>query len=62
MRPDGNGGFQFANLGTNGTGTNANSQQGFAFLSTLGVIVQAIGIGHHWIVKILSHLTLTVMF
>ncbi|NLQ24015.1 type I secretion C-terminal target domain-containing protein, partial [Shewanella sp. S-1] len=45
MRPDGNGGFQFANLGTNGTGTNANSQQGFAFLSTLGVIVQAIGIG-----------------
>ncbi|MCU8027740.1 VCBS domain-containing protein, partial [Shewanella glacialipiscicola] len=45
VRPDGNGGFQFANLGTNGTGTNANSQQGFAFLSTLGVIVQAIGIG-----------------
>ncbi|WP_323907431.1 VWA domain-containing protein, partial [Aeromonas veronii] len=45
MRPDGNGGFQFANLGTNGTGANANSQQGFAFLSTMGVIVQAIGIG-----------------
>ncbi|WP_279463737.1 tandem-95 repeat protein [Aeromonas veronii] len=45
MRPDGNGGFQFARLGTNGTGTNANSQQGFTFLSTMGVIVQAIGIG-----------------
>ncbi|WP_367007870.1 VWA domain-containing protein [Vibrio cholerae] len=45
MRADGNGGFQFAYVGTNGTGTNANSQQGFAFLSALGVTVQAIGIG-----------------
>ncbi|BCK28196.1 Poly(beta-D-mannuronate) C5 epimerase 5 [Vibrio cholerae] len=45
MRPDGNGGFQFANIGTNNTGTNANSQQGFVFLSALGVTVQAIGIG-----------------
>ncbi|MFB2729508.1 VCBS domain-containing protein, partial [Shewanella mangrovisoli] len=45
MRPDGTGSFQFAEIGYNGTSTNANSLQGFAFLSSLGVTVQAIGIG-----------------